>query len=92
MFLVLRVLLRAKKAADYVIQSMRRKMLSHSLAPAIAVWTSGEEPFFDFSTEPSVSTTLFAAEFSFTLRAKIAHKKKRPRLPPGAWTWVHNST
>src|SRR6266851_4865481 len=43
------------------------------------------KPSLGFSTAPSVSTTLFAAEFSFTLRAKIANKKKRPRLPPGAW-------
>jgi hypothetical protein len=33
------------------------------------------KPSFGFSTAPSVSTTLFAAEFSFTLRAKIANKK-----------------
>ena len=42
--IVLCVALRAEKAADYVIQSMRREVLSHSLAPTIAVWTSGEEP------------------------------------------------
>src|ERR1700733_545088 len=33
-----------EKGANYVVQSMRCKMLSYCLAPAIAVWTSGENP------------------------------------------------
>jgi hypothetical protein len=36
--------LRAKKAADYIVQAMRGKVLSYCLAAAIAVWISGEEP------------------------------------------------
>jgi hypothetical protein len=43
-FLVLYVPLGAEKAANYIVQPMRCKVLSYCLAPAIAVWISGEKP------------------------------------------------
>ena len=50
------------------------------------------KPLFGFSTAPALSTTLSPAQFSFTLLAERENLKKRPRCPPGARTWFHNST